>query len=52
MRELVVTKYGSEDVSKATISRMATYLRCLTYLAAGRVDTFVAGIGFADRGEC
>jgi redox-sensing transcriptional repressor len=32
VRVLVVTKYGSEDVSKATISRMATYLRCLTYL--------------------
>lgn len=32
MRVLVVTKYGLEDVSKATISRMATYLRCLTYL--------------------
>ena len=28
----MVTKYGSEDISKATISRMATYLRCLTYL--------------------
>ncbi|MFZ2413845.1 MAG: redox-sensing transcriptional repressor Rex, partial [Candidatus Cryosericum sp.] len=27
-----MTKYGSEDISKATISRMATYLRCLTYL--------------------
>lgn len=27
-----VTKYGLEDISKATISRMATYLRCLTYL--------------------
>jgi redox-sensing transcriptional repressor len=26
------TKYGLEDVSKATVSRMATYLRCLTYL--------------------
>ena len=32
MRVLVVTKYGLEDVSKATVSRMATYLRCLTYL--------------------
>ena len=27
-----VTKYGFEDISKATIARMATYLRCLTYL--------------------
>ncbi len=27
-----MTKYGLEDISKATISRMATYLRCLTYL--------------------
>jgi len=26
------TKYGLEDVSQATIARMATYLRCLTYL--------------------
>lgn len=32
MRGLVKTKYGLEDISKATISRMATYLRCLTYL--------------------
>jgi len=39
MRELVVTKYGSEDVSKATISRMATYLRCLTYLEQQGVST-------------
>jgi redox-sensing transcriptional repressor len=26
------TKYGLEDISQATIARMATYLRCLTYL--------------------
>jgi len=32
VRVLVVTKYGLENISKATISRMATYLRCLTYL--------------------
>jgi redox-sensing transcriptional repressor len=32
VRALMVTKYGLEDISKATISRMATYLRCLTYL--------------------
>ncbi|MGB9667122.1 MAG: redox-sensing transcriptional repressor Rex [Candidatus Cryosericum sp.] len=26
------TKYGSEYISRATVSRMATYLRCLTHL--------------------
>ena len=32
MRVLVMTNYRLGDISKATVSRMATYLRCLTYL--------------------
>ncbi|MHB8105939.1 MAG: redox-sensing transcriptional repressor Rex [Candidatus Cryosericum sp.] len=28
----MVTKYGPEEISRATVSRMAAYLRCLTYL--------------------
>lgn len=34
-----MTKYGSEDVSKATISRMATYLRCLASLEQQDLST-------------
>jgi len=32
VRVLVMTNYRLGDISKATVSRMATYLRCLTYL--------------------